>query len=171
MRLGILLLCMALVGCDGAAVPGTATTSTEPAANAPPPLVDFNAGSLALYPDLERDDKLALGTKVASVEELFAELKPKNHIVATPLPKGLVADDYTANGWESGDFTAGFGIISSAHTKEVVAAFVRQNVKDKDDAQAIIEGYKRKTPDIALRTMEMWDPLESTCRHASLSIL
>ena len=37
--------------------------------------------------------------------------------------------------------------------------------------QALVQEFKRSKPNRLMRELELWDPLESTCRHASLSIL
>ncbi|HLK16348.1 MAG TPA: hypothetical protein VKT78_16195 [Fimbriimonadaceae bacterium] len=146
---------MCLYGCDGAGKPGGTSSILDSSAPSPAPPKEIASSALALYPSLDGDEKLSLGVKVSSVEEMFQELKPKNHTVPTTLPQGLSPDDYAANGWEVGDTTAGFGLISSG--QRVVAAIVRESVKDRDEADAIVTGYTRKVSSVTPHKYDLGD--------------
>jgi len=143
----LLLFTLALAGCDGAAGPlgGSQGNAADEPAVAPSPPTSLTPGTLALYPKLEDDEtKVRVGDKVMADAGVFES--PGKGIVATPLPKGLAKEEFAATGWELGDGTRGAGFISILRSREIVAAIVRETADTTDDAQAIIDGYKKKFP-------------------------
>ena len=69
-------------------------------------------------------------------------------------------------------------LLADDHTvvRESLVAALRASgeclvVAEAGDGITAIEQALALRPDVAIIDISMWDPLESTCRHASLSIL
>lgn len=145
-----LLFALSIAGCDGASsAAGTSGSGPEPGevAAAPPAVTD--KGSLAVYPNIfDQDEKngVSVGDKIGEASKVFplSDSSEKRHYVATPLPKGLSPDDYAATGWELVDGSEGAGFISNIHTKEILAAVIRQTAADSADADKVVAAYTDK---------------------------
>ena len=150
-----LIMCVAVSGCEGTAAPGGTASGTAgqvdgTVAGSPPATI--SEGFLALYPDLDKNDKITLGKQITPTEVDGLFKVPKNHLPTNTLPKVLSADDYSAIGWESNDGTQGAGFITDAHTHKLLSAILRQSAASVEDAAAIVKFYTEKTPDIKYTT-------------------